>query len=364
VLFGRPDRVPLEPGGGRRSTRERWLREGLPASVGDPAEHAYRLAGGTLDWPQGSEWLPVNERMIPQYEEEVLEERPTTRVVRDWKGNVCEIGKEFGPEYLRNPVDFVTRRWIRCPVEDRGDWDRMRKRYDPGDESRLAGLGAVPRDGGKRTAETAMNLSGPFWQMREWLGFERLCALFIEDPDFVREMAGFWGDYVSRLLERTFAVVVPDMVRVSEDMAFKGHAMISPGMAGEFLLPVYTRWGELVRGAGVPVYDVDSDGFVDELIPVWLEAGVNVLEPMEVAAGNDLPALRRKYGRKLAFRGGVDKRAIARGGPAIRAEMRRLEPVVREGGYIPGCDHAVPADVPWGSFVEYVGLLARATGWL
>jgi hypothetical protein len=41
--------------------------------------------------------------------------------VRDWKGNVCEIGKEFTIEYLRNAIDFVTRRWIKCPVETRAD---------------------------------------------------------------------------------------------------------------------------------------------------------------------------------------------------------------------------------------------------
>jgi hypothetical protein len=100
-----------------------------------------------------------------------------------------------------------------------------------------------------------------------------------------------------------------------------------------------------------------------ELIPIWLEAGVNACNPIEVAAGNDLVDFRRKFGRNMAYRGGVDKRAMAKGGKAIEAEIRRLEPVIRDGGYIPGCDHGIPPDVSWPNFVHYVKLLAAAVGW-
>lgn len=365
LRFGTPDRVPLSPGWGRRSTRAAWRRQGLPADAGDPNERAYREAGGKEDWPRGDEFLAVNERMIPQFEEKVLERRATTQIVQDWKGNVCEIGNEFGPEYLREAIDFVTRRWIRCPVESRGDWEAMRRRYDPEAPARLPDdFGSLGERLRKREWPLILRFSGPFWQMREWLGFERLCAAFREDPGLVRDMAAFWGDYILRLMEKALRHAVPDMVHISEDMAFKGHAMISPAMARDFLGPVYGKWGDSLRRAGVPLYGVDSDGYVDELIPVWLEAGVNVVDPMEVAAGNDLPALRGKYGRRLAFQGGVDKRAIAAGGRAIEEEIRRLEPVIRDGGYIPGCDHGVPNNVAWPDYVRYVGLLARSTGWL
>jgi uroporphyrinogen decarboxylase len=109
---------------------------------------------------------------------------------------------------------------------------------------------------------------------------------------------------------------------------------------------------------------VDSDGYVEELIPIWIEAGINVCDPMEVAAGNNLAAFRRAFGRDMAFRGGVDKRAIARGGETISREIERVKPIIADGGYLPGCDHGVPADVSWPDFVRYAGLLARATGWL
>jgi hypothetical protein len=85
---------------------------------------------------------------------------------------------------------------------------------------------------------------------------------------------------------------------------------------------------------------------------------------MEVAAGNDIVALRETYGDRLAFRGGVDKRAIAAGGTVIRREVERLRPVVESGGYVPSCDHGVPPDISWAAFQDYALLLAELTGWL
>ena len=90
-----------------------------------------------------------------------------------------------------------------------------------------------------------------------------------------------------------------------------------------------------------------------------IEAGINVCDPIEVAAGNDIVAFRRTFGRDMAYRGGVDKRAMAKGGAALRAEIDRLRPVVEDGGYVPGCDHGVPPDVSWPNYVETVRLLAQ-----
>ncbi|MBU4212610.1 MAG: hypothetical protein L6437_11520 [Kiritimatiellae bacterium] len=365
LLFDRPDKVPFTPGGGRESTRARWHREGLPATVTDIAEYAYRCAGGRQAWPQGGAGFPVQERMIPQFEEKVVERRANSQVVQDWKGNICEIGLEFTVEYLRNAMDFVTRRWIKCPVETRADWEDMKGHYNPDDPARYpADAAALGRQLAAREHVVGFSFSGPFWQLREWLGFEQLCVLFHDDPGWIREMVAFWEAHVVRLLENACRFVQPDIVLLSEDMAYKEHAMISPAMTREFLLPTYQHWGEIIRRNQCPIYAMDSDGHVGELIPIWIEAGINVCDPMEVAAGNDILEYRRRFGKQMAFRGGVDKRFIAKGGVAIEGEIKRLTPLIRAGGYIPGCDHAVPADVAWPDFVQYTKLLAQATGWM
>jgi len=367
LLFGKPDRIPLTPGGGRKSTRETWRKQGLPETVkdGDIIEFAYRQAGGKMDWPRGGKGFLVNERMIPQFEEKVVERRENSQVVQDWKGNICEIGNEFTVDYLRNATDFVTRRWIKCPVETRADWEEMKKRYNPDDPLRYSeNPDILGKELQNRDNYVGLNFSGPFWQLREWLGFENLCMMFYDDPDFLREMILFWQEHVSALLKNTLKYFTPDEVHLSEDMAYKSFSMVSPEMAREYLLPTWIKWGEIIRGSGVPVYGMDSDGFIGELIPLWIEAGINACDPIEVAAGNDIVDFRKRFGRNMAYRGGVDKRAMAKGGRVIEEEIRRIEPVIRDGGFVPGCDHGVPSDVSWDNYVYYVKLLSKATGWM
>ena len=82
-------------------------------------------------------------------------------------------------------------------------------------------------------------------------------------------------------------------------------------------LPVFGR-NALRKAYAVPICDVDSDDYVEELIPVWIESGVSCCDPVEVAAGNDIIAYRRRFGRRMAYKAGIDKRAIAAGGQAMR----------------------------------------------
>jgi hypothetical protein len=352
-LFGNPDRIPYTPGGGRQSTREAWYTQGLPRDVKGITRYAYEQAGGKLEFSKGGPGIPVNSRMIPEFEEKVIETKENSQVVQDWKGNICEIGLEFDVSYLKNAIDFVTRRWIKCPVENRADWKEMKKRYDIDDKHRFEGMDKIEGIGHDREHYISVMFHGPYWQLREWCGFEGLSMLFYDDPVLVMDMVKYWEEFVCKMIERILKYTTPDEIHISEDMAYKGFSMLSPEMTREFLLPTWIRWGEQIRNAGIPIYAVDSDGFIGELIPIWLEAGVNACDPIEVAAGNDICEFRKKFGKNMAYRGGVDKREMAKGGIHIEKEMARIEPVIRDGGFIPSCDHGVPADVSWPNFVYY-----------
>jgi len=368
ILFDKPDRIPFSPGGGRKSTRNRWHMEGLPAEIDDShdiTEYAYKLAGGKEKLSRSGRNFWVDERMKPQFEEKVIELRERTQIVQDWKGNICEISNEYTTEHLRNAIDFVTRRWIKCPVESQSDWEDMKKRYDPNDITRFP---ENPKQVGaeveNRDWPIELHFSGPFWQLREWLGFENLCMMFYDNPKLIQEMLTFWSDYIAVLFENALQYFTPDSFHISEDMAYKGFSMISPDMVRKYLLPIWNRWGEIARSKGITVYGIDSDGYIGELIPIWIEAGLNCCDPMEAAAGNNIVQYRKQFGRKMAFRGGFDKRCIAEGGEKMENEMKRILPVIKDGGFIPGCDHGVPHDISWQNFVNYVGLLAKHTGWL
>ena len=363
LTFGQPDRIPFTPGGGRESTRARWHAEGLPEDR-DPVEYIRELLGIPPESTQPGVDLGYDPRLIPQFEEKVIEHRDGHYVVQDWKGNICEIADTFDVTYLRTARDFVTRRWIKCPVENRDDWEALKPRYA------VDAPGRFPDDFAERCARAkerdrplVVHFSGPFWQLREWCGFEGLCMLMIDDPEFVDEMAVFWKDFVAAVIARILEHVTPDMLHVSEDMAYKAKAMISMDMARRFCMPSWTEWSAQIKAAGCPLAGIDSDGFIGELIPLWIESGMNACDPIEVAAHCDIVAFRETFGRKMAYSGGVDKRCMAKGGQVIRDELKRIEPVVREGGFIPSCDHGVPSDISWDDFLDYSRLLARMTGW-
>ena len=365
LLFGTPDKIPFEPGRPREKTLIRWHKEGL-----EERTHWYDALCDMLSIDRGvynKKLLQpdVNFRMNPTYEEKVLEHKDGHFIVQDWMGNVIEISDEYDYTYIREPKDFVTRRWISFPVNSREDFEEMKKRYDPDDPSRYPGdFNERVKKLKSREHIVTVQFSGPFWQLREWCGFEPLCMFLIDDPDFAREMISFWTDYVSRTMARVLESGIVDRIWINEDMAYKEKPMISPAMTREFLKPAWDRWTVEARQAGIPILDEDSDGRIDLLIPIWIEAGFNVCDPIEVAAGNDLNAFREQFGKKIAFRQGVDKRCIAKGGKVIEEEMARLEPVISGGGYIPGCDHGVPFDISWKDFIHYGRLLAELTGWL
>jgi uroporphyrinogen decarboxylase len=110
---------------------------------------------------------------------------------------------------------------------------------------------------------------------------------------------------------------------------------------------------DFLRSKGVKYISLDSDGNIYSLIPIWLDAGINVLYPFEVQAGMDVVKVRKEFGKELRMWGGIDKRALAQSREAIDAELRRVEPLVKEGGYIPCLDHSIPPDVPYENYLYY-----------
>jgi len=367
LTFGDLDRVPLQPGGPRESTLAAWHEEGLPQGVD---WYPYLLEKLGIDYDPPGEQIPlgVSFKMIPRFEEEVLEHTDEgTYIVRDWMGAITEISDNYDYTYIRRAKDFVTRKWHKFPVEDREDWEeKMKPRYDPEDPARF------PDDFEERCQRLneadypiTFKFNGPFWQLREWVGFENLCKMMVTKKEFVEEMIEFWTEFVSRTMEPILEKVRVDNVMIGEDMAYKEHSMISPEMARRFLKPAYDRWVGEIKSSGCPLVDMDSDGYIGELIPLWVEAGINCCDPIEVAAGNDIVEYRERFGKRMAYRGGIDKRALAAGGEKMREELERVVPPLLEtGGFIPSCDHGVPPDISWPNFKEYTRLLAEMTGWL
>lgn len=148
-----------------------------------------------------------------------------------------------------------------------------------------------------------------------------------------------------------------DMVVISEDMAYKHAAMISPAMFREFMLPRYQRLVAFYKEHGVKIIMVDSDGHIGQLFPLWIEAGITATCPIEIAAANDPIYYRQKYGKTLAFQGGIDKREIRSKERTFIEVMKKVPWLIEQGGYLPRVDHGVPPDVPLRSYLYMTELI-------
>ena len=129
------------------------------------------------------------------------------------------------------------------------------------------------------------------------------------------------------------------------------------------MMPRYKKMTDLLHSNGVDIIYMDSDGNLNELIPLWLEVGINYVWPLEVAAHNDAVGLRKKYGKNLILGGNIDKRALAKGKEAIREEVMSKVPfLLEQGGYFPTVDHNVPPDVTFENYCYYINTLREAAG--
>ena len=106
-----------------------------------------------------------------------------------------------------------------------------------------------------------------------------------------------------------------------------------------------------------------TSGNVEQLVPLWLEVGINFIWPFEVAAGNDAVAMRKEYGKDLIIGGTIDKRALAKDKEAIREEVMSKVPfLLAQGGYFPSVDHLVPPDIPFENYCYFINTMREVAG--
>ena len=194
------------------------------------------------------------------------------------------------------------------------------------------------------------------------MGLENLCRTFYTNPELIRDMFEFRVKMILRAIERAVKEVELDYAHFWEDMCWRGGPLISPKLFKEYMVPYYKRVTDFLKRHGVWLNIVDSDGNIDLLVPLWLEGGVNCFFPCEIMAHSDPLRLREKYGKRALFMGGVDKVALIKGRKYIDEELKRIKPLVEEGGYIPHVDHRVPSDVSFENYLYYLKRKRRLIG--
>jgi uroporphyrinogen decarboxylase len=142
-----------------------------------------------------------------------------------------------------------------------------------------------------------------------------------------------------------------DMVKVGDDLGSQVGPLVSPAMYRRILKPVHADYLAFIRERTAAKVFFHTDGDVFELLDDFVEIGVDVLNPVQASAGGmaDFGGLKRRYGERLVFCGGMDTHHVLPNGTPdeVRAEVRRVVRLLGPGGgYMLGAVHTVMGDVP------------------
>jgi hypothetical protein len=338
------------PMGCQQALFKEWqARQGMPAHsdvqelfLYDPQAH-HLLQTGAVGF--GISYSPSFAQLVieKQGEYEIVQDG-IGRVVRRFRG---EHAHPFMPQFLK------------APVTCRNDWEEnVRPRLDPNTPVRWSsferGIAEAQKAAGKGQL-ILLGFTGGYMYLRDLLGTMGLLYAFHDLPDLIHDMMRQWALLYDTVLERVQARIELDELWVGDDSCYKNGLLISPAMFREFLLPYYQEvFGKARQRQKRRIYiDVDSDGYVVPAIPLYMEAGVDIMCPFEVAAGCDVVEIGKQF-PNLIIMGGIDKRVLAAGRQAIDAYLSRIMPAMNErGGFIPTCDHHVPFDVSFADYLYY-----------
>ncbi|MFO7957833.1 MAG: uroporphyrinogen decarboxylase family protein [Candidatus Brocadiia bacterium] len=328
---------------------ERWKREGLPEDYEERNLFCFDPPGQVnlgidLGWCEPP--------FVPAYEAKVVRDEGRTEIIQDFAGRWLRVFKGrrhgFMPDYVRHPVT--------C----RRDWEEeVAPRLDPADARRYADLEEKCRRAALRAiAESVMvrqGMVGGYMYLRALMGPEDLLYAFHDTPDLIHDMMARWSEIMDAGLGRIQRHTPLDELAIGEDICYNHGLLISPEMVREFLLPHYQDVVGKARSRQERrlFFHVDTDGRAEPAVPLYLEAGMDVMSPWEVASGCDVVEVGRKW-PELVLAGGIDKRVLADGPKAIDRHVERIIPaMVERGGYIPTCDHGVPDNVSLANYLHY-----------
>ena len=330
------------------TTWKRWQREGMPRDVTN-----HRSLFGADQLPL---LVPVNYGPCPRLERTVLEESDEFVVFTDGWGIVR---RDF--KHSVSMSEFVE-----FPIKNRRDWEKFKEeRLDPDHPQRLDG-------NWRQLAQQWMEKGYPiqigtypdvtqFGGVRWLLGDEECLVAFYTMPDLVHDIMDHLTSLYLTVFEKVLKEVRVDTILIWEDMCGRNGPLISPQHWEEFMGPNYRRIKRFADEHHIPVIMVDTDGDPSLITPPMMHSGVNMLLPMEVAAGCDVNDWQKRF-PGLGMMGGIDKRALAVGPEAIDRELERIRPALERGRYVPALDHVVPDDVSWDNYGYYARALKRLVG--
>ncbi len=262
---------------------------------------------------------------------------------------------EWGVEWRRAP-DSLYYEEVRAPLREATLDDLERYPWpDLAHPSRFAGLAAEARRIHEETSCAVVALSGAslFEQIQLLRGME----IFLTDLAANRDFAQALIARVAGLMRASLAALVEaagehiDVIVMGDDLGTQNAPIMSPRMYRTFFKPRHAELIATIKTHSPAKVFFHSDGNIYPLLGDLIDVGVDLLNPVQVSAGDmgDTARLKRQFGDRLSFCGAIDTGwVLPHGTPDdVRREVRqRVADLAPGGGYILASVHCIQPDVP------------------
>ncbi len=180
------------------------------------------------------------------------------------------------------------------------------------------------------------------WRIRGTEGLLMDLALY---PQKVKDFANRCTDFMLGIAERQIELVHPQGMFIWGDVAYDKGMFLSPSLWKEIFFPCVKKLCDCIHSYGIiAVYH--GCGRSLAIFEDLIEAGVDVYNPLEAKAGMDPVELKKKYGDRIAFYGGLDARLLGESNwKDIENEVIYKLQAAQGGGYLPASDHSVASNV-------------------
>lgn len=349
-----PDRVPIIIGTTNATGIKMKAYRGLKARMGIEGPERY-----IYDWPElgtalpdeaamvglGSDARAVLDRFPASVYERAAARPPHEPFFDDWGTGSKEI--EPGRWYPAiNPMAAATSlaEIEAYPWPDMSDPSRIA--HVAGETKRLAAEGSYAIMG-------CPWLLFPFERAHAMQGLDTFLTNMLVEPEFAAALLwrieGLCKDLMGRFLDEAGDEL--DIIKIGDDLGTQDSLMISPALYREMLKPIHADLISFIKSKTKAKVFFHSDGDIFDLIPDFIEIGVDILNPIQSGAGrmSDLERLKKTYGKDLVFCGAMDtQRVLPYGSPAeVRAEVKRVIGLLgKGGGYMLSAVHTVMDEVP------------------
>ena len=245
----------------------------------------------------------------------------------------------------RRMVDYGTGAYdevVSHPLAEYGSAEEIDRNYAWPSVDWFDFTGVADQVKGKEMYPISGGGSEPFLTYKSLRGMEQAYFDLIDHPEIVHycldKLFGLRYEATRRIYEQLPYGTV-NVTYVAEDMGSQESLLLSPAAIDEFLLPRMKRMMDLAHEAGAFVF-MHSDGAVRTLLPAFIEAGVDVLDPVQWRCkGMEREGLKRDFGDDLIFHGAVDNQYTLAFGSVreVWEEIQtNIEVLGAGGGYIMG----------------------------